>query len=192
METEGKIILAALREFEARGFAAATTKAIAAEAGVAEVTLFRIFGDKRTLFTRVLQYISEVFGLPEIPNSASGDLRQDIHRLCQTQLGNFIEYNPLFRMLSFEAKNHPDIRAVLVNIRSRAFENVKTLVGQYIAVDGDAQITARLEWLANTLMGSSLSYCLFHAEEDRKAYIRLHAGITADAFLEGVSKPEKR
>ena len=50
MKTEDKNILAAMRMFETCGFAAATTKAIAAEAGVAEVTLFRIFGDKRKLF----------------------------------------------------------------------------------------------------------------------------------------------
>ena len=50
MDTEKKLVLAALKQFETHGFMAATTKAIAAEAGVAEVTLFRYFGDKKSLF----------------------------------------------------------------------------------------------------------------------------------------------
>gem|GEM_PF-7087440 len=186
MKTEDKIILAAMRMFETCGFAAATTKAIAAEAGVAEVTLFRIFGNKQKLFARVLGHISEVFGVAEISNSQSGDLRRDVHLLCQTQLRNFIRYNPLLRMLSFEAKNYPDIRDMLHSLRGKAFVNARELICQYTASGGETQMITHLEWLANTLMGASLSYCLFHSGEDQEAYIRLHAGITANAFLKNL------
>ena len=92
METEEKIIRAALRQFEVHGFSAATTKAIAAEAGVAEVTLFRIFGDKRTLFLRVVNHIAGEFGVMDIPNAATGDFRLDIVRLCR---GLLSPYDPL-------------------------------------------------------------------------------------------------
>ena len=48
MDTEEKIVPGrAASSLLIHGFSAATTKAIAAEAGVAEVTLFRCFGDKR-------------------------------------------------------------------------------------------------------------------------------------------------
>ncbi len=183
MSTEEKILLAAMGEFEIHGFAAATTKAIAAQAGVAEVTLFRIFGDKRTLFDRVLGYISEKFGLREIPGRKTEDLRADILALCHATLRNFIQYNALFRMLIFEAKHHEDIRDMLMGIRGRALENVDKLIGGR-AQPGGARQQDWLEWLASSLMGASLCYCLFHGGEDREAYIHTHAGLIADAFLQ--------
>ena len=158
MGTEEKIILAALRQFETHGFIAATTKSIAAEAGVAEVTLFRTFGDKKSLFLKVASYIAGNFGLMEIPNVKTGDCRQDMLGLCQTLLGNFIRFNALFRMLIFEAKKYEDIRVVLMDIRAKALHNIQTLAGQYMNAP-DAVMETCTEWLGNSLIGSSVAFC---------------------------------
>ena len=45
-----RILEAAAESFQSLGYARTTTQAIAAKASVAEVTLFRHFGDKQTLF----------------------------------------------------------------------------------------------------------------------------------------------
>lgn len=182
METEEKIIRAALRQFEERGFTAATTKAIAADAGVAEVTLFRIFGDKQTLFIRVLQTVAAEFGLMKIPDAATGDFRRDMQTLCQGLLRHFIRYNALFRMLIFEVKNHEDIRLVLRDVRGRSLLNMQALAGRYIGTSG-AELAGRVECMGNALMGASLSYCVFHSTEDANAFIQTHAGMIADAFI---------
>ncbi len=53
-ETRRRILAAASAEFAEKGFAGATTRAIADRAEVNEVTLFRHFGNKQDLFTAVL------------------------------------------------------------------------------------------------------------------------------------------
>jgi AcrR family transcriptional regulator len=188
--TEEKLILASVELFREHGFSGATTKAIAKKAGVAEVTLFRIFGDKQTLFIRSANYIAGIFGLMEIPNRQSGDFRQDMLHLCQNLLGHFIRYNDLFRMLFFEAMRHGEIRAVMGEMRGKALKNIQTLVCRYADTGGGQTIRDLVEWLSNSLMGASLSYCLFHATEDIDAYIRLNAGMIADALIGSMTTEE--
>lgn len=53
-ETEKKILNAALNVFAKKGKDAATTKAIAEQAGRTEMTLFRKFGTKKNLFDMVM------------------------------------------------------------------------------------------------------------------------------------------
>ena len=56
--TRSKILETALRLFSQRGYLGATTKEIAKEAGIAEVTLFRHFSSKERLFEEVLNTYS--------------------------------------------------------------------------------------------------------------------------------------
>jgi len=63
METRERILKAAYSCFSKRGFIGATTKEIAREAGISEVTLFRHFKSKRELFEEVLNRFSV---LPDI------------------------------------------------------------------------------------------------------------------------------
>ncbi|HMK53793.1 MAG TPA: TetR/AcrR family transcriptional regulator [Methanobacteriaceae archaeon] len=52
--TEEKILETALKIFAEKGYVAATTKTISTEAGFSEMTLFRKFGNKESLFEAVL------------------------------------------------------------------------------------------------------------------------------------------
>jgi AcrR family transcriptional regulator len=54
MEVRERLLHAALRVFEEAGSRGATTRRIAAEAGVNEITLFRHFGSKATLISEAL------------------------------------------------------------------------------------------------------------------------------------------
>jgi len=58
--TRHKIVSAALKIFSRRGYRGATTRAIAKEAGVNEVTLFRHFGNKQKLFAEVIGNYSAI------------------------------------------------------------------------------------------------------------------------------------
>ena len=190
MDTEEKLVLAALRQFETHGFIAATTKSIAAEAGVAEVTLFRYFGDKKSLFLKVAAYIARDFGIMRIPNVKTGDFREDMLALCNNLLHKFIHFNALFRMLIFEAKKYEDIRVVLSDIRGKALHNIQKLADGYHNADG-AWAKNCTEWLGNSLMGTSICYCLFHSAEDEDAFVDTHAGIIATAFIERINTTGK-
>ena len=59
-DTRQRILKAAAVVFAEKGYARATTRALAAAAGVNEVTLFRHFGNKQNLFAAVI----EQFGGP--------------------------------------------------------------------------------------------------------------------------------
>ena len=54
-DTRNYILNAAMDLFSVRGFSAVTTKEISERAGVSEVTLFRYFPTKRSLFTTIAQ-----------------------------------------------------------------------------------------------------------------------------------------
>jgi AcrR family transcriptional regulator len=55
MVSRERILDAAARVYSKHGFRGATTRLIAAEAGVNEVTLFRTFGSKGALLEAVLE-----------------------------------------------------------------------------------------------------------------------------------------
>ncbi len=70
MISRERILEAAARVYSKHGFRGATTRLIAAEAGVNEVTLFRTFGSKGALLEAVLEEndtSEEVVALPDPP-----------------------------------------------------------------------------------------------------------------------------
>jgi AcrR family transcriptional regulator len=101
--TREKILEAALRLFSQKGYLGATTKEIASESGVAEVTLFRHFSSKEALLEDVLtsytflpalkEIIPSVANLPyeeALAEIAKGflitlDLRQDFIKIIHSE-----------------------------------------------------------------------------------------------------------
>lgn len=77
MDTRQRILNAALEVYGQRGFRGATTRRIAALAGVNEVTVFRHFGSKQTLLAEALRAPSAGSEslLPEAPASPGSELR---------------------------------------------------------------------------------------------------------------------
>jgi AcrR family transcriptional regulator len=73
-----KIIDAAARVYAECGFRGATTRRIAEEAGVNEVTIFRHFGSKAALIDEVLRsrgaLVAPVLALPEVPADPEAEL----------------------------------------------------------------------------------------------------------------------
>ena len=57
---DGRLLEAALEVIAREGYAGATTRQIAAEAGVNEVTLFRRFGSKRGLMMAAVEWEAEI------------------------------------------------------------------------------------------------------------------------------------
>ncbi|MBA3969301.1 MAG: TetR/AcrR family transcriptional regulator [Gemmatimonadetes bacterium] len=77
MNTHEAILEAAVRVFAEVGSRGATTRRIAEEAGVNEVTLFRHFGSKETMLTEPLEWVAqrvEIAALPAEPSDALAEL----------------------------------------------------------------------------------------------------------------------
>ena len=68
MDIRQRILDAAKRVYAQHGFRGATTRLIAIEAGVNEVTLFRTFGSKATLFEAVMHSHVAQSPAPSLPD----------------------------------------------------------------------------------------------------------------------------
>jgi AcrR family transcriptional regulator len=112
-DTRQKLIDAALKLFGERGYASTPTRAIAAEAGVNEVTLFRHFGNKDNLFKACIESVNAEGFTATFAAHLTGDYAADIrmmaHRMVADTRANF----DALRMVICDAAQMADIRTMM-------------------------------------------------------------------------------
>jgi AcrR family transcriptional regulator len=112
-KTRNRIMNAASRLFSEKGFSGTTTRAIANEAGINEVTLFRHFGSKGNLARAIM----DQFGGPAIAENItallSGDYRQDLLLIGSMMLKVMTERNDVMRMAICEAGHFPEFQDIV-------------------------------------------------------------------------------
>lgn len=112
-DTRERILEAAARVFAEKGYARATTRALAEAAGVNEVTLFRHFGSKANLFAAVV----EIYAAPKLSASLSvvltSDLEHDLMAMGSMVLSLLLERQEPMRMMLCEAEHFEEVRQVL-------------------------------------------------------------------------------
>ena len=104
--TQERIIRGALEVFAEEGFAGATTRAIAARVGVAEKTLFQVFGTKAGLFGEVIYpLLVETLGpkvftsLRAVIERTPGDLVARLRAIAANRIGTVAAEPLLFKFL---------------------------------------------------------------------------------------------
>lgn len=112
--TRQRILEAAVESFQSLGYARTTTQAIAARAGVAEVTLFRHFGDKQKLFQTVAQQIGGGVDFDLLEAQLTSNLETDLRLISQHALRFFLAQQDAIRMLMFESSHFPEMKEALV------------------------------------------------------------------------------
>jgi AcrR family transcriptional regulator len=112
-KTRQRLLDAAAESFQSLGYARTTTQAIATKAGVAEVTLFRHFGDKQKLFQAVVQQIGGGSSLDKIESRLTYELETDLQLISQHILIFFLAQQDAIRMLMFESIHFPEMREAL-------------------------------------------------------------------------------
>lgn len=102
--TRSRVLDAAGQLFAQRGLDAATTREIAREAQVNEVTLFRLFGTKERLQTAVLQHVLDQQAelLAAQPKTAKRGFRAEIRQIAETYSAVLAQNLSLIRMLMGE------------------------------------------------------------------------------------------
>ncbi len=109
MINRDKILKAATRVYSLHGFRGATTRLIAIEAGVNEVTIFRIFGSKAALLDEVAQRVSsesaEAGGLPDVPVHPE----HEVTAFATAQLQNMWMRCSMIRKTMSEMEDRPDL-----------------------------------------------------------------------------------
>ncbi len=152
--THQRLLEGAARVFARDGIAGSTTREIAREAGVNEVTLFRHFQTKEKLIAAV---IGENFGTQaagtQPPPAATGDLRADLaeHARCYEEL---LKANlPLIRTMIGEIQHHGDHERQVFKAIFRPLRDA--LVGRLQAAvkSGQLQKDANVEMLADLFNG---------------------------------------
>jgi AcrR family transcriptional regulator len=116
-DTRDRLLQAAAEIMAQKGYARATTRAIAEAAGVNEVTLFRHFGSKRNLLSEMIQRHSALPDLTSIIESQlTGDYSKDLLKLGTVFFKAITEKREALRLMLCEAGELPEVREVVVQI----------------------------------------------------------------------------
>ncbi len=149
--TRDRLLGAALEAFGKKGFNGATTKEIAREAGVNEVTLFRYFGSKKALFGAVIEErspLTQIKRAISIDTAASIDdiLIHNLHAVLEALRAN----KHLYMVLLGDAWRIPETRAMIGDL---AIRRGMSAVSEFIKVQMDA---GKLRTMDPTVAGRAI------------------------------------
>ena len=120
MPNRQKLLEAAARIYSEGGFRGATTRRIAEEAGVNEVTLFRLFGSKAELISQAVQ-CQHPMGSVTLP-AEPGDPQQDLTAWCEAHLTAMRFARGFIRKTMADLAEHPEIAPHIAAERKPHFE----------------------------------------------------------------------
>ncbi len=113
LATREKIMNSAQELFAESGYAAVTTKEIAKNASISEVTLYRYFDSKRSLFNAIVTEHMHNHNLASyVENEATYDVRHDLMEIADRMIESYRKNGALVKMiikdnfLNSEAKKH--------------------------------------------------------------------------------------
>lgn len=159
MDIRDRILDAAKNVYAQHGFRGATTRLIAIEAGVNEVTLFRTFGSKAALFEALMQaYVarSPISPLPDNPV----DPEREMTDWCAAVLRHLRDNNALIRTSFGEIEERPEAAVSMCEGPNCAgmilTDYVMRLQSMGIAAD-DGDIPTAVAMLMSALFGDAIS-----------------------------------
>jgi AcrR family transcriptional regulator len=186
-----RILEAAARVYAMHGFRGATTRLIANEAGVNEVTLFRTFGSKSALIEAVLaQYgaTRPAVMLPEQPTDPLAELTAFVSE----HLERVREMRPLLMHTMSEVDERPEAHEFACRGRHHIHDTIITYIRRLQArglADRDVNVEVAAVMLTATVMSDAVSRHIVPevyppvesaAEQYVRAFLRL---IGADAAV---------
>jgi AcrR family transcriptional regulator len=108
MSVRDQLLDAAARVYAETGYRGATTRRIASEAGVNEITLFRHFGSKDALIREAITRAG-TSDLPEMLPEQPRDPPRELKEWARTQITELRERRALIRTCMGEMAEHPGI-----------------------------------------------------------------------------------
>ena len=106
MEIRERILEAAARVYALHGYRGSTTRLIANEAGVNEVTLFRTFGSKDSLFEELARGQANAAVVPDLP-SRPADPERELTDWCRVVLEFLTQQRSFLRKSMSEMEERP-------------------------------------------------------------------------------------
>jgi AcrR family transcriptional regulator len=174
-----QIVEAAERVIQGRGLAAATTRAIAEEAGCAEGSIYRHFADKHEVFLEVVKrrfplFLETMASLPD--RAGTGSVRRHLEEIALVSL-QF--YRAILPMVTGIMSNHELMEHQRQHFRQSNSGPMRAVgcVGSYVRLEQRlGRISDRVppEQVSRTILGS----CFFQAYLE--VVLQQEAGIGSD------------
>lgn len=144
MISRQKLLEAASRVYAEHGFRGATTRRIADEAGVNEVTIFRLFGSKSQLLVEAVKCADPIGTalLPETPEHPERELT----KWCKAHLDAMRRARGMIRKAMADLEEHPEVAPFVCHEQAphfaRLVQYATRLAHPEIARDEDYVLTA--------------------------------------------------
>jgi AcrR family transcriptional regulator len=175
------ILDAVVETVVARGYGGASTREIAAAAGVNEVTLFRRFGNKRSLVLAAVQRDLREITSPAL--EVTGNLEADLLRVLEYYVRVYREHARLPLVLIFEATRNRDLQVLLrepLALQTRLREMISSyqqageLVVEPPAQSVNALIGPLLAYGVDAQLGTSATSTPPEAQQLLERFLRGH------------------
>ena len=164
-DTGQKLLAATLKMISLKGYLGTTTREIASEAGVTEVTLFRHFGSKEKLFEEMLKRFSFLPALkellPELENN-SADYKDGLTIIGTRFFETLKERKSFVRIMTCEIQVYPEKVKV---VHSRFIDEMVHLLADYFSIRQNKGLLRKFnsQTAAKAFLGMIFSF--FHVEE---------------------------
>lgn len=159
MEIRDRILQAAARVYAQHGFRGATTRLIAIEAGVNEVTLFRTFGSKASLFEAMMRCHCSSQPLPELPDTPVYP-QSELTSWCAALLTQMRQSRSMIRKSFGELEERPDAASSVCEGPNYAGVVLSTYVGrlQHAGLAAaDADVDTAVAMFMSTMFGDTIA-----------------------------------
>lgn len=159
MDIRQRILDAATRVYALHGFRGATTRLIANEAGVNEVTIFRTFGSKAALFDALLQLHAARAPMAVLPDDPI-DPEREMTAWCAATLAHMRENRSLIRTTFGEMEDRPEAAVSVCEGPNCAGMLLTDYVARLQAlgfVDEDADVATAIAMLMSSMFGDAIS-----------------------------------
>jgi AcrR family transcriptional regulator len=147
-QTRERVLAAAARVFEERGFEAATIAAIAEEAGVSPETIYARFGNKRTVLVELVGRAArgpDPVPILEQPGARAvaeaTDQREQLRLFAADIVQRLERVGPLVAVLAGAAQAEPEFADVLAGIHANRRANLRAFV-DLLAANGALRVSA--------------------------------------------------
>jgi TetR/AcrR family transcriptional repressor of mexJK operon len=188
--TRQRIIQAASQVFSDSGYTGATTRAIAAAAGVNEVTIFRQFGSKKKLMLEVVQRESALAGISKVlKEKLTGNYRKDLYFIGFTFLNVMLEKHKEILTSITEAGRIPEIREIIAVVPRMQNQ----MLGDYIRrqIANGVMRKVNPEAAAQAFFGMFMSYSIMlglAGDSAPKIPVEAVVNQLVDIFIKGIIK----
>ncbi len=183
METRDKILEAALKLFSKKGYPGATTKEIAREAGIAELTLFRHFSSKEKLFEEVLNTYSFLPALRELmPEVAKMSYEKALTVIAGRFLETLASRKDLIQIMHSEMQRYPE---KIHRIYHSFIDEIFKVLAAYFNEMQKMKLLDRFdaEFGARAFLGMFFSYFNVHEMMMHKKYRHVDKDETIREFV---------